>query len=682
MRAFLERSSSDSGKGLVISRVLDGWLRVARRGVGASLILLAFLKLALVSNQDIVAWYRPHDDYWQIVSASHWVWWRPNSEWTLMHLPVYPVFVAVTGAIGLPLRLAIELLYIGGAAALALAFGRLGLPKLLQVILFGLIVFHPYSYAGFDYAFAETLYACLMLFFVAFFIRIIAPRSRFDVILSATLFAGTTALMWHCRKESILLEGLLSLIGLAVVAGFVLRSLSKSNAVRLGVALVAAPAVAVVVLGSLISTANGLRYGLWHTNQMTAPNYVRAYSSLQAIHPEHPIRFIPVTRASRQKAYAVSPAFRELAPFIDGEHENWGGSFTRQYLGIDGEIGAGWFYWVLIDAAAQAGHFKNAQEAEAFFGRVANEITAALDDGRLPRRSVFLPFVDPSLSIWLPHLLASTTKLARQLFPASAPIRGVSQPEVSPKVAADFDRVANRRASASKPPSYVAQGWALSSRLQPTGIQIVDAGGSAVRTAFQAQSRPDVPGVPDETGKPGPPALGFVIDWPSAGYSLETIRMKVLLERSKFAFSPLLSELPLGHAVSLTIPDGDQTVLLALDRLDRPITTKREMIVAYVIAWYPLVLGTFGILAISRLVFVVFSRKRPSMMAPLVVAMFLLCIIISRLLFFAVLDASAWSGEQTRYLVPIAILVVAVPALLFSFGRVPPTLRPRATGAS
>ena len=158
--------------------------------------------------------------------------------------------------------------------------------------------------------------------------------------------------------------------------------------------------------------------------------------------------------------------------------------------------------------------------------------------------------------------------------------------------------------------------------------------------------------------------------------------MKVLLERSKFAFSPLLSELPLGHAVSLTIPDGDQTVLLALDRLDRPITTKREMVVAYVIAWYPLVLGTFGILAISRLVFVVFSRKRPSMMAPLVVSVFLLCIIISRLLFFAVLDASAWSGEQTRYLFPIAILVVAMPALLFGFGRVSPTLRPRARGAT
>jgi hypothetical protein len=38
-----------------------------------------------------------------------------------------------------------------------------------------------YSYAEFDYAFAETLYACLMLYLVAFFIRLIVPRGRVDL---------------------------------------------------------------------------------------------------------------------------------------------------------------------------------------------------------------------------------------------------------------------------------------------------------------------------------------------------------------------------------------------------------------------------------------------------------------------------------------------------------------------
>src|SRR5271166_4188685 len=182
MRVFLDASANE-GRWKAWSRLvlIASDLLYATRSAPLWLVALALLKLALVSNQDIVAWYRPHDDYWQIVSAANWVWWRPYSEWTLMHLPVYPVFIALTGAVGLPLRMAIELLYIGGAATLAFALGRVGLSSLLQVVLFGMIVFHPYSYAGFDYALAETLYSCLMLYFVAFFIRLLAPRSRSDL---------------------------------------------------------------------------------------------------------------------------------------------------------------------------------------------------------------------------------------------------------------------------------------------------------------------------------------------------------------------------------------------------------------------------------------------------------------------------------------------------------------------
>ena len=335
MKALLEPAPNESRRKAWSSALFaGGGTQCAERSVVFWLPLLALLKLALVSNQDIVAWYHPHDDYWQILSAAHWVWWRPYDQWTLMHLPVYPTFVALAGAIGLPLRIAIELFYIGGAATLTFALGRLGVPGLLRIVIFTMIVFHPYSYAEFDYAFAETLYACLMLYLVALFIRLLAPASRSDLIWNAALFATVMALMWHCRKESILLGGLLALMTLAILAALFRGLLSRTDAVRLGLVLIAAPAFAIAAVGALISTANGLRYGLWHTNQMVVPNYVRAYSTLQAIRPDHPIRFVPISREARQKAYAVSPAFRELAPFIDGERENWGAWFTRQNLGI------------------------------------------------------------------------------------------------------------------------------------------------------------------------------------------------------------------------------------------------------------------------------------------------------------------------------------------------------------
>ena len=46
--------------------------RYAALAFPAALILLALVKLVLVSKQDIVAFDRPHDDYWQILASGTW----------------------------------------------------------------------------------------------------------------------------------------------------------------------------------------------------------------------------------------------------------------------------------------------------------------------------------------------------------------------------------------------------------------------------------------------------------------------------------------------------------------------------------------------------------------------------------------------------------------------------------
>lgn len=635
-------------------------------------LLLAFVKLVLVANHEIVASYSPYDSFWHIRTAEDWVWGQPYSEWTLMHLPVYSLFIAITGTIGLPLRIAIELCYIAGAAVVSFAFGRLGLSASLQILSFVLIVFHPYSYPSFDHALAELLYVCQMLFFVGFFIRLIVPKSRSDLLWSASLFAFTAALMWYCRKESVLIAGLFALTALAVAGALAFKFVEKATAARLGLTLVIAPLGAVVLVGTLISAANGLRYGLWQTNQMTAPNYTRAYQSLQAIRPDHLIRFVPVSREVRLKAYAVSPAFRELQPFLDGEKENWGAWETRSAMGIGGrEIGAGWFYWILVDAAARAGHFNSAQDAEAYFGRVADDITGALNDGRLPSRPMILPFIDPAYALWLPDLPGSVVALARHMHP-STPLNLPDIPQdVPPAIVATFDHVANRRTYASKPPHYMARGWVLSSVSEPASIQIVEVNGQQVQTLFQAQARPDVPVVAGPSGRPGPPALGFVVEWGAANLGPDRVRFKVSLADGKSVLSDPISTLPIGNVVRLPALEGNPAIFLAVDQLEEPLAfIIQESIIRFLNQWYPVALFLFAVVAGGRLTFVLL-RGNLRFGVQGMVLLFVLAIIGSRLLFFAILDASAWNGQQTRYLFSIATLVVILPAILFTFGRRP-----------
>jgi hypothetical protein len=631
-------------------------------------LLAAFVKLALVAHHEIIAGNHPHDDYWQIVSAAYWHWWRPYDVWTLMHLPVYPWFIAVTGAIGLPLRLSIELLYLAGAGALSAALGRLGLATPLQATALVLIVFHPYSFDTFDYARAGTLYACLLIFFVALFIRLIVPRSPREFRRSALLFACTTALLWHCRKESILIGGLFGIMAVGILAAFIVGALARAEALRLGLVLVAVPLGAAIALGAVISTANGLRYGLWHTDQMTATNYVRAYSSLQAIRPDRPIRFIPVTRDARQKAYAVSPAFRELQPFFEGPREPWYLAESKRWLGLPGEIGAGWYYWALVDAAAAAGHFKTAPAAEAFFGRIADEITAAVKDGRVASRRVLLPYIDPAFSLWLPHLPGSFVKLAGALLPSHPPDLPTRPAEVQDDVVADFDAVAHRRAKAPRASSYLADGWALSSSAPPIRVEVIDGEGKPLRASFQSRPRPDVPVMRDPSARPGPAALGFTVAW-VASRALESVRLKVVLEASRSAVSGPLSSIPLSQGTRLHSANTGDVVFIALDRLEKPVPTRGDRVAAHVARWYPVFLSLVAVAGVARLIVVVAAGGAVLTTHAIVVLLFVLAIIVSRLGLFAVLDASAWAGDQTRYVFPIATLAAIVPVIVFALGR-------------
>jgi hypothetical protein len=636
----------------------------------------AVAKLALVADHEIVAAYRPHDDYWQILSAAHWYWGRPYDVWTLMHLPVYPWFIALTGLTGLPLRMSIELCYIAGAAALSASLARLGLTVPLRLCAFALVVFHPHSVASFDYALAEMLYACLLLFFVALFLRLIVPRSPGEWRASAGLFALTTALVWHCRKESILLGGLFGVVAVGILAAVLWGALTRGQALRFGVVVVAIPLGAALGLGAVIATVNGLRYGLWRTNELVATNFVRAYSSLQAIRPDRRIRFIPVTRDARQKAYAVSPAFRELQAIFDGPTEPWYMAESKRWLGHPGEVGGGWFYWSLIDAAAAAGHFKTARDAEAFFGRVADEITAAVKDGRVPSRRALLPYVDPALSLWLPHVPGSFVKVTAALWPSHPAGLPGKPPEVPAGVVADFDAVAHRRAHAIRPASYLAEGWALGSSSPPIRVEIVDGSGRTLPASFESRPRPDVPVMRDPPAHPGPPALGFTVEW-VASRDLESVALRVVLEGNRSAVSTPLSTVPLSQGTRLHSADNDEIVYIALDRLTGRLQAAHDVITDVVARWYPLVLSLVAAVCVARLVIVVTGGSMV-VNAPAAVALsFVLVMVVSRLVFFAILDASAWAGNQTRYLFPVATLASIVPVIVFAIGRRPPSVEDR-----
>lgn len=92
----------------------------------------------------------------------------------------------------------------------------------------------------------------------------------------------------------------------------------------------------------------------------------------------------------------VSPEFAQLKGFFEGPRGAVWAHFTDFLPELKGtqEINAGWFMYALRDAAARAGMHRDARTAAHFYRRIATEVNAAVDDGRLkggPRGKSPLP---------------------------------------------------------------------------------------------------------------------------------------------------------------------------------------------------------------------------------------------------------------------------------------------------
>ena len=172
--------------------------------------------------------------------------------------------------------------------------------------------------------------------------------SRRNALAWAALCGIALALFWHTREESVWFVPVLA----AALLVSVLRARWKQAAVAaaLPVLIVAAAHFALVL-------ANGLTYGVYAVVEFQWKPFLRAYGSLTSVrqHPATP-RF-PVPREVRQRVYAVSPAFAELRPFLEGQ------------LGIDwrrggaDDLGGESFMWAFREAVEKAGYYARGSAA-------------------------------------------------------------------------------------------------------------------------------------------------------------------------------------------------------------------------------------------------------------------------------------------------------------------------------
>ena len=325
-----------------------------------------------------------------------------NGDWlgsytnlTLVKGPFYSMWLAFNALLGAPLLVSQAVLYLLASLLLLWAVAPGPRWRWPLVIGFAIYAFNPAPYAVAELRvlragiYMPLSVLILALCFCWFRLRDETWRRKLPVAAALGLTVGC---FWITREEGVWILPVLTLAWVGITA---MRW--RMAATEAGLAAVGVATSILVVQG--VATVNYVKYGVHDVVEFKQREFLDAYGALSRIDHAAWRPRIVVPREVRARAYDVSPAFAELRPHLGGAVGDFWANESCQYghpVPCPDEIAGGWFMFALREAVARAGHYESAPKARAYYARVAAELNAACDDGRLScgarRRSMAPPY--------------------------------------------------------------------------------------------------------------------------------------------------------------------------------------------------------------------------------------------------------------------------------------------------
>lgn len=319
--------------------------------------------------------------------------WLGNTytQMTLAKGSGFSLFLAANAVLGIPITLSVALFYAFSCWWLSNTFIRLGLPAVVGLMLFALILFHPEIFP--TRIIRDNIYPGLSLLVLAATIDLLLLNQRRWGMLC--FYGGAIALFWITREEGI---WIVPAVGLILLYRVVIDWQSANKKALVPLVKSSLQLMLFISLPILIICFfNYLKYGAFLTVDFKDPHFSNSLSLLNSIESNVRISHVPVNKAQREIAYAVSPTFAELKDYLEGEGQGWTRPGCNVYPETCGDYAGGWFMWAYRDAVAHKGYYENFAKASAFYQRVATEIKEACSTGKINCRSGSLGFL-PNLS--------------------------------------------------------------------------------------------------------------------------------------------------------------------------------------------------------------------------------------------------------------------------------------------
>jgi hypothetical protein len=607
-------------------------------------------------------------------------WLGPYDDRTLAKGVFYPIFMATAFAMGVPLKIAEQVVYLAASGLMSWSVARLSQSQRLGACIFFALAFNPVLW---DPPLSRTvpmgLYTSLSLAVLALASVLLLDdreRLRGRVRFALGAFLGAVfACFWLTREESAYLYPAIAVL---IVASFLKRSVPGqgwTEALRHGTRSLALdlvlPLCVFVLIACSLATLNYIYYGVFLTNEFREGNFKKAYSAIMRVQPATWTRYIVFSDDVASQIYQVSPSSVGLQSYFGNQYWRLLGCGALRLNPCPSGIGIAWFSWVMREAVKHAGHYETAAKAQSFYAQLAREINDACDRKQiscLPQRSSFAP---PFQREYLQPLLGSTWDAGRALLGLGNGRVGTPPSRATPPVVEAFEDLVGPVAPPEdvKPPLGEIVGLIVSPGSPPT-LFIDEKSGRPVHARIEV-----------EPADLAAPAAKY---WKDRGMS-NTVRYKIetdcprsacvlrVYQEGRVVLSAALESLAPGAALklekqALLFVTSNTAISGVVAKPPSKLTTRREQVVWSVMrAFAGLYSWAMPPLAILALVgFVAYAvRQRSSPQRPALLALALACATacVCRIVLIAYVDVSAFHAVSAYYLAPATPFAIVLVTL-------------------
>lgn len=370
------------------------------------------------------------DETLYIGTALHIVegqWLGPYNVDTLMRPPAFPLFLALNYMTGIPINVALGILYFVSALYISYVAGRAACRKSVFYITFLALCVSPLFFdVSMQRLLRDPFYCCLtLLFFAGLLDFILSPEVRSRWL--KAIFAGAIGgVMWLTREEGFwIVPATIAAIFLGVLR---IHEIGRPGFRRM-IAQLFGGLLASVVVVMIPGFINLHYYGRFVLSETQESGFQAALTALRRASYYYQTPYAQVPKTARLLIYKHSPSFARLKFFFDPDDGKpiWRYPCAEQFssirsIKVDCTDPTAWFVWGFRDASSQIGVYSDPNTAAQFYRSIANEVKSACAQGSLkcgPWLPPLVPYMNAAQRSLLLHFIWDSFKLFALIPPMS-----------------------------------------------------------------------------------------------------------------------------------------------------------------------------------------------------------------------------------------------------------------------